>query len=190
LDRFLFFIRVHLPTHPPNPPTYLKQNQHTGAIGAWFLQRELSRLLEANSLLLKRIAALDTQLGAKHAKTKALAAFVTFDHQDAFVHALSVYKSASWLCMDPALRFKGHRLRLEPAPEPSLILWENLGFGRLARLRRKAVTVVLAGSLILISIVFYFIARYFQVSSWNGWDEWTLGVKDWAVWFTHSIYVV
>lgn len=79
------------------------------------------------------------------------------------MHALSVYKSASWLCMDPALRFKGHRLRLEPAPEPSLILWENLGFGRLARLRRKAVAIVLAGSLIGVSVVLYFVARYYQV---------------------------
>lgn len=118
--------------------------------------------MQANDLLIQRIAALDVQLGAKHAKTKALAAFVTFDHQDAFAHALSVYKSASWLCMDPALRMKGHRLRLEPAPEPSLILWENLGVGRLERLGRKAVTVLLASSLIGVSVVFYCVARYYQ----------------------------
>lgn len=152
--------------HVVNRIRYINMLQRTpGAtdpVGRWFLQRERPKLLEENALLLKRIAALDTQLGAKHARTKPLAAFVTFDHQDAFVHALAVYKSAPWLCMDPALRFKGRRLRLEPAPEPSLILWENLGVGRAARWGRKAVTVVLAGSMIAVSVIFYFVARYYQ----------------------------
>lgn len=134
----------------------------TGPVGRWFLQRELSKLKAENARLLTRISALDALLGAKHARTKPLAAFVTFDHQDAFVHALAVYKSASWLCMDPALRFKGHRLRLEPAPEPSLILWENLGVGRPQRWGRKVLTGVVAGCMIAASVIFYFVVRYNQ----------------------------
>jgi hypothetical protein len=48
------------------------------------------------------------------------------------------------------------------APEPSLILWEHLPFNALDRWRRKITTTFLAGSLVGVSIVIAFLARYYQ----------------------------
>jgi hypothetical protein len=53
-------------------------------------------------------------------------------------------------------------LQLERAPEPSLILWENLQYSTTERVRRKFTTTFLAASLILISVILAFVARYYQ----------------------------
>jgi hypothetical protein len=55
--------------------------------------------------------------------------------------------------------------QVKQAPEPSLILWENLQYGFTDRLRRKITTTIAAGSLIVISIIIAFVARYYQVKN-------------------------
>ena len=59
-------------------------------------------------------------------------AFVTFNHEESFLRCAEAYdKSRSVIrriFQPKELRFRGrHRLRVDPAPNPSDVLWENLG---------------------------------------------------------------
>lgn len=130
----------------------------------WLWRREFRKLTRQNELLLKQLAALDAKLEQTHQETRPLCAFVTFLSQEAYFEALRAYKF-SWihyLCMPPELRLAGHRLRVTSAPEPSLILWENLQFSWFAQFMRKVLTTVMVGSLISVSIVLAFVARFYQ----------------------------
>jgi hypothetical protein len=58
----------------------------------WYLIRELPYLKQKNDKLLKKIEMLDMRIGIKHAESRPLCAFVTFNTQEAVVQALSAYK--------------------------------------------------------------------------------------------------
>jgi hypothetical protein len=59
---------------------------------------------------------------------RALCAFVTFEDPVGFVRCLDLYPDNAMqrLLQPTALRFKGRRIKVFKAPEPSIILWENL----------------------------------------------------------------
>jgi hypothetical protein len=94
----------------------------------------------------------------------------------------------SWwknLCYPKMLRFKGHKLKVRQAPEPSTILWENLEYSNFERLRRKGTTTAIAFVMIFFSVIFTFFARDVQETALDkggleecpaGWDD--LSFKD------------
>ena len=59
---------------------------------------------------------------------RALCAFVTFEDPMGFVRCLDKYPDnfMQRLLQPKALRFKGKRIKVYKAPEPAIILWENL----------------------------------------------------------------
>jgi hypothetical protein len=61
----------------------------------WYLIRELPYLKEKNDKLLKKIAQLDQKIGLKHAQSRPLCAFVTFNTQDAVIQTLTAYRCDS-----------------------------------------------------------------------------------------------
>jgi len=130
----------------------------------WWWRRELQGLKQENARLLARLSALNAKLGATHEEIRPLCAFVTFYSEAARNEALRAYglSPLHFLCMPHGLRLAGHRLRVTPAPEPSLILWENLQYGQMARVRRQLLTTMLAGLLISLPLIFAFVARYYQ----------------------------
>jgi len=127
----------------------------------------LNKMLKERKRLTKIIQGQDMERAQKvTSKPYAIQAFVTFKNEDGMVKALAAYQ-LSWIracfCFFPRrLRFKGLKLNVEKAPEPSTILWENLEFNELNRFCRKGLTTAIAGFAILLSIVFTFYARNFQ----------------------------
>jgi len=101
-----------------------------------------------------------------HQRQKAIQAFVTFETEAGFVEAMTKYQ-LSWFrthccCYTERLKFKGMRLKIEQAPEPSTIIWENLEFSSKGRFFRKCLTTSVALLAILFSVLLTFLARDFK----------------------------
>jgi hypothetical protein len=115
------------------------------------------------SLQIKKI---DAKMSAEEAEGRVdysvvLLAYVTFDEAVGAKKALQVYKKNwwSWLCMDNATKFKSHRIIVDRAPEPSTIVWENLGFSPKQQQFRRNITWIFAFLLIFLSAIASFTDR-------------------------------
>jgi hypothetical protein len=82
-------------------------------------------------------------------------AFIVFNHEESFRRCVEDYQHSTSvlgrLFQPPALRLNGHRLKVEPAMEPSTILWENLDCTDLGRLGRRMLTFLVSIMLLLFS---------------------------------------
>lgn len=99
-------------------------------------------------------------------KQNAIQAFVTFESEAGFVEAMTKYQ-LNWFrsnlcCYPERLKFKGMKLTIEQAPEPSTLIWENLEFSSRGRFFRKCLTTGVALFAILFSILLTFLARDFK----------------------------
>ena len=97
---------------------------------------------------------------------EAIQAFVTFETEAGFVEAMTQYH-LNWFrthccCYPEKLKFKGMRLKIEQAPEPSTIIWENLEYSKSGRFFRKCLTTSVALLAILFSVLLTFLARDFK----------------------------
>ena len=97
---------------------------------------------------------------------KAIEAYVTFETESGFVEAMMKYHM-NWFrtyccCYPERLRFKGARLFVEKAPEPSTIIWENLEYSKSSRSFRKCLTTIVALLAILFSVALTFLARDYK----------------------------
>eukprot|EP00804_Cyclotella_cryptica_P009635 CCRYP_006299-RC/>CCRYP_006299-RC protein AED:0.29 eAED:0.29 QI:364/1/1/1/1/1/4/125/1018 len=97
---------------------------------------------------------------------RAIEAFVTFETETGFIEAMMKYH-LNWFrtcccCYPERLKFKGMRLSVERAPEPSTIMWENLEYSRSSRTFRKCLTTGVALMAILFSVILTFLARDFK----------------------------
>jgi hypothetical protein len=61
--------------------------------------------------------------------------------------------------MADTLKLKGSRMIVEEAPDPSTIIWENLKYKRVDRIKRRMVTTVVTLILLAISLVVNIISR-------------------------------
>jgi len=129
---------------------------------------EIKYLEKERTKFTEQIKELDTKR-AIEVKTKpsAIQAFVTFDDEAGMVKACKVYSLSWWknLCYPKMLRFKGCKIQVKPAPEPSTILWENLEYSNFERWKRKTTTTAVAVVMIFFSVVFTFFARDVQQSA-------------------------
>lgn len=86
----------------------------------------------------------------------AYAAFVVFQHEESYRRCIEDYSSSGgWLgrlLQPPPLRLKGATLNVQPAMEPSTILWEHLDTTDWLRDCRRAVTFLL--SILLLGVSF------------------------------------
>ncbi len=99
-------------------------------------------------------------------RLKPIEAFVTFETEEGFVKAMSLY-DLSWFrrnccCYPERLKYRGMRLKIEQAPEPSTIIWENLEFSSKGRFFRKCLTTSVALLALLLSVLATFMARDFK----------------------------
>ena len=99
-------------------------------------------------------------------RLKPIEAFVTFETEEGFVKAMSLY-DLSWFrrnccCYPEKLKYRGMRLKIEQAPEPSTIIWENLEYSSKGRFFRKCLTTSVALLALLLSVLTTFMARDFK----------------------------
>jgi len=94
-------------------------------------------------------------------------AFVTFEHAIGSRVAIRAYNNSIWgyLRMKPSLKFKGSRIRVQSAAEPSTIIWENLKYRRMDRMQRRLLTTSITVILLIISAFTNIIARVLEQSA-------------------------
>ena len=98
---------------------------------------------------------------------RAIQAFVTFETEMGLIKAMSTF-SLSWIkrnccCYPTRLLFKGSRLDIDQAPQPSTILWENLEYTSGQQIVRKCFTTSVALMAILFSVYITFLARDYKI---------------------------
>eukprot|EP00981_Chlorochromonas_danica_P004112 scaffold801_cov178-Ochromonas_danica.AAC.17 len=127
---------------------------------------------------LERMKRLNSELKAVEASLQELStvpanvvrAFVTFERASDSRRVLELYNKASmftYLCNNQHLRLRGKYLLVKEAPEPSVIIWENLSFSSWMRHRRRVLTTFMAFLLIGISLIMVFSSKYLQQSAAN-----------------------
>ena len=132
--------------------------------------KRLRKLMKERQSLTSRLTLRDIERTGKISPTPdVIEAYVTFETEEGFVVAMSRYQISwirSFFCFFPKdLLFKGNKLKVSQAPEPSTIIWENLEVSGFNRFLRKCTTTLIASLAILLSIYFTFIARDFKIQT-------------------------
>lgn len=70
--------------------------------------------------------------------------------------------------MHDSLKFKGSKLIVQEAADPSTILWENLKYRRVDRFQRRVLTIVVTIILLAISLFVSIISRTIDQSAADG----------------------
>ena len=122
--------------------------------------KKVGSLVKTVDLITSEIEELKTAPGAAQ---DIVCAFVTFDRWEDCEKALRLYSgmATGWLCIDHRFRWKvdeedqaagkkgmcyskwGNRLRVQRAPEPQNIVWENFGVSDAAVIVRRTMTALL-----------------------------------------------
>ncbi len=136
------------------------------------LNEDIKELTMKIKKIERKIAKNLEKLQKKHKDSRTsipLLAFVTFEESVGAHRALQLYRISWWTYwfMESSKRFKGCRLKLERSPEPSTIIWENLGYSRWSRLKRRLLTWSFSILLLLFSAVTSFTDRAVQQSAQN-----------------------
>jgi hypothetical protein len=93
---------------------------------------------------------------------KAIYAFVTFNRVVDRTTVLDKYRKMSfytWLCNNAHLKLKHHFLQVIPAPEPSVIIWENLAHSTTNRVGRRIFTTLSTLLLVGFSLIMIFSSK-------------------------------
>jgi hypothetical protein len=102
----------------------------------------------------------------EHAPRRRItAAYVTFMHHEAMQKVVRAYRH-TWLgrccCYDKALRFRGAKLHVHQAPEPSNILFQNLNVSRCNKRCRRVLTLCMSVAFLSITLGVVYAAQYYQ----------------------------
>lgn len=90
---------------------------------------------------------------------RPVAAFITFNHQEGYERAIRLKEKRFFFKRNPAKRAMLHQpLYLNPAPEPTNIIWENRHYSFLHKIIRAAIAIaVMALLMFLVFVAFYFL---------------------------------
>ncbi|CAM9253577.1 unnamed protein product, partial [Ectocarpus fasciculatus] len=151
--------------------------------------QQLEQIATLRQSLTAQIHKLDAELKEydaerKKNKTPPICAYLTFQNTLGAQMALRLY-GKSWLgyvFMRHKLRFKGMRLVVTRAPEPSTIIWENLRYTPKERLSRRMGTAVISVLLLAISAFASYAPRAIGETAENagGDDECPDGFESWS----------
>ncbi len=117
---------------------------------------------------------------------KPVYAFITFNKvadRDKVLDKYTKMTLYTWWCSNTHLRLKGKFLRVRHAPEPSVIIWENLGHTHSDRYRRRVLTTFGSLLLVFISLVMIFSSKYLEETAGNnGSSQSELCPEDFTSW--------
>jgi multisubunit Na+/H+ antiporter MnhB subunit len=135
--------------------------------GQYGQKKRLRKLMREREDLTASVRAKDKQrMKVICRNQKAIEAYVTFESESGFIQAMMKYH-LNWFrtyccCYPERLKFKGMRLSVEKAPDPSTIIWENLEYSNGSRTFRKGLTTIVALMAILFSVALTFLARDYK----------------------------
>lgn len=131
----------------------------------FFSHEQLTDIIKKRNEITIEIREIDIALKARENYVVPLFAFVTFEEKFGAHVAIRMYNRSvlGYLVMPDHLIFKGCRLEVNAAPEPSTIIWENLGYGIQYTTMRRCVTLAVSVILLLCSIVASFVARSYYL---------------------------
>jgi hypothetical protein len=72
-----------------------------------------------------------------------------------------------YFCYSKHLLFQNRRLRVSEAPDPSVIIWENLMYQRGDRIKRRLLTTFFALLFIILSLIMIFASKYLSENAQN-----------------------
>jgi preprotein translocase subunit SecG len=72
-----------------------------------------------------------------------------------------------YVCYSKHLLFQNRRLQVSEAPDPSVIIWENLMYSRSSRVKRRLVTTFFAFLFIILSLIMIFASKYLSENAQN-----------------------
>lgn len=113
-----------------------------------------------------KVEALDVEASKSAEQGDALFAFVTFEHQRDRAKCLQLYHAftCSW-SQQPLLRLQGESvLKVEEAPPPSTLLWENNEVTSLSRFVRQSVTTSMLVLLLFITVGINYLTEPYKIS--------------------------
>eukprot|EP00736_Rhodelphis_marinus_P010538 Rmarinus@m.29197 len=86
---------------------------------------------------------------------RVISAFVTFENEIDAHRCFTSYNTGifSWLFMRRQFRFKGKRLKIRNAPDPTDIVWENYGLSKFSTFFRRVITITLTVAILLVSLL-------------------------------------
>jgi hypothetical protein len=144
---------------------YYRSLQRAGkSISQEFLTDVLSKRVEYTAAMRD----IDVETDRLHKiRDQPIYAFVTFDQPIGSRVALRAYNYSVWgyLRMKNSLRFKGSKIIVQPASEPSTIIWENLRYRQFDRRRRRFLTTSITLVLLAISVIANVVARGLEQSA-------------------------
>lgn len=97
-------------------------------------------------------------------------AYITFNKVNDRIKIEKMYNRETWYgyLFDHKKLFLGaHLLKVRTAPEPSVIIWENLMFSMYERMKRRCFTTLSTLLLVIVSIVMIFSSKYLQQRATN-----------------------
>jgi hypothetical protein len=97
-------------------------------------------------------------------------AYITFNKVNDRMKIEKMYNRQTWYeyFFDyKKLFLDSHLLKVRTAPEPSVIIWENLMFSMYERVKRRCVTTLSTLLLVIVSIVMIFSSKYLQQRATN-----------------------
>lgn len=98
----------------------------------------------------------------------AVSAYITFEYTESAARCLEDYQRYSQFPFNfffpPQLLYRGHQLKVTKAPEPDQILWENLEITPSDRLKRGAISRLVALLLVIICFIVILLASVNKVA--------------------------
>ena len=111
----------------------------------------------------------DGDISKKFKERKLLFAFVTFEYVESMARCVEDYAAVknlpTWMLYPAQLKFKGHRIDVQQAPEPSRILWDNLEEPNWRKFAMRARTAGIIFLLVIISYAIVVQASSYQVAA-------------------------
>jgi len=146
------------------------------------LQKEKDKMLKKmkdinNELSLKEKAleVIATKDSKDNNNNEVITAFITFDKAKDRDYILSLYENLTfwhYCCYSNILKLRDKWISVHEAPDPSVIIWENLMFQRRDRVKRRLITTFFTLLLIVLSLIMIFASKYLEEkASNNGYNQ-------------------